>query len=63
MKEEKAGHPATPASWNHEFTVAHQIGASFASAHGHDHAGATMPQSMGACGLEPMQQADDNSQA
>ncbi len=61
--EETSGHPATPAAWGHEQSIAHSIGKSFASAHGHDHTGHELKSSAGPCGLSPMPQSDDLSVA
>lgn len=52
-----------PPAYNHEHSQSHAIGKSFASAHGHDHTGSQVAASAGPCGLSPMTQADDNSQA
>ena len=48
-----------PAAYEHEHSIAHSIGKSFASAHGHDHTGSQMSASAGPCGLSPMPQSDD----
>lgn len=62
-KEASAAPAQMPPALNHEHSIAHSIGKSFASAHGADHTGAQMSASAGPCGLCPMTGADDNSKA
>jgi hypothetical protein len=54
---------SNPPALQHEASQSHHIGKHFASAHGKSHEGMQVAPSAGPCGLEPMSQADDNSQA